>query len=85
MPTSRRTATMCLGSSVSSMPSTTTRPRCQSSSPVDAAKQGRLAAARRSADDDALAARDGQIDVAQDMEIAIPFVQTDDLNRQIGL
>ncbi len=43
--------------------------------PVDAAQQRRLAAAGRAADDDALAARHRQIDVAQHVKLAVPFVQ----------
>ena len=51
--------------------------------PVDAAEQRRLAAAGRAADDDALAARDLQIDVAQHVEFAVPFVQADDFDRHV--
>ena len=50
--------------------------------PVDAADQGGLARARRAADDDALAFGDGQVNVAQHMEVvAVPlvdFVEGDD-------
>ena len=42
--------------------------------PVDTANQRRLAGARRAADDDALAFMDSQVDVLQDMELAIPFM-----------
>ena len=52
--------------------------------PVDAAQQRRFAAAGRAADDDALAARDLQIDVAQHVKFAVPFVQADDLDRHVG-
>src|SRR3546814_3558702 len=45
--------------------------------PVDAADHGRLAGAGRSADDDALAAVDRQVDVLEDMELAIPLVHAD--------
>src|SRR3546814_19211367 len=41
---------------------------------VDAADHGRLAGAGRTADHDALAARDGQVDVTQDVELAVPLV-----------
>ena len=51
---------------------------------VDAAQQRRLAAAGRPADDDALAARHFQIDVAQHVEFAEPLVQGDDLDRDFG-
>src|SRR3546814_7723381 len=51
--------------------------------PVDAADNGRLAGAGRSADDDALAAVDRQGDVLEDMELAIPLVYSDDLHRQL--
>src|SRR3546814_17217784 len=51
--------------------------------PVDAADHGRLAGARRPADDDALAAVDGQVDVLQDMELAVPLVHADDLDRHL--
>jgi hypothetical protein len=47
---------------------------------VDAAKQRRFAAARRSANDDALAAHDLEIDIAQHVELAEPLVQTADLD-----
>ena len=52
--------------------------------PVDAAQQRRFAAAGRTADDDALAARHAEIDVAQHVKLAVPFVQADDLDRQFG-
>src|SRR3546814_13613659 len=51
--------------------------------PVDAADHGRLAGAGRSADDDALAAVDRQVDVLEDMELAIPLVHADDLDRHL--
>src|SRR5690606_5748527 len=41
---------------------------------IDATDQGRLARARRAADDDPLAGLDIQIDITQDMELVIPFV-----------
>src|SRR5205823_9214123 len=50
---------------------------------VDTAKQRRLAAARRAADDDALAAHHLEIDLAQHMEAAEPFVETDDVDRDL--
>ena len=51
---------------------------------IDAAQQGRLAAAGWATDDDALAERDFQIDVTQYMKFAEPFVQGDDFNRYFG-
>ena len=51
--------------------------------PVDAADHGRLAGARRAADDDALAARDVQVDVAQHVELAVPLVHADHLRRRL--
>ena len=84
MPTSRRTATICLGSSVSSMPSTTMRPRCQSSSrlmqrssvdlPPPDGPQMTMRSPRATV----------KIDVAQHMKIAVPFMQADDLDGQFG-
>ena len=53
--------------------------------PVDAAQQRRLAAARRAADHDALAAHDLQVDVAQHVKAAEPLVQADDLDRDLVL
>ncbi len=53
--------------------------------PVDTAQQRRFSAAGRAADDDALAARHLQVDVAQRMEFAVPFVQRDDFDRHIRL
>src|SRR5512133_2561678 len=50
---------------------------------VDTAKQRRLAAARRAADDDALAAHHLKIDFAQHVEAAEPFVETDDVDRDL--
>jgi hypothetical protein len=55
---------------------------------VYAADHRRLAGARRTADDDALAAHDLQVDIAQYMEVAEPFVHVDHLDRgvaEIGL
>ena len=43
---------------------------------VDAAKQRRLAAAGGAADDDALPAHDLEVDAAQHVESAEPFVET---------
>jgi hypothetical protein len=48
--------------------------------PIDAADERRLARARRSANDDLLAQIDGQIDVPQDVELAVPLVDGDHLN-----
>jgi hypothetical protein len=42
--------------------------------PVDAADHRRLAGTGRPADDDALAAHDLEVDVAQHVEIAVPLV-----------
>src|SRR5215472_3695285 len=53
--------------------------------PVDAAKQRRLAAARGTAYDDALSAHDFEVDVAQHMESPEPFVELDDLDRDLVL
>ena len=85
MPTSRRTSSIFLRSSVSSMPSTMTRPLLPVLDAVDAAQQRRLAAAGRAADDDALAAHDLEVDVAQHVEAAEPLVQADDLDRDLVL
>jgi hypothetical protein len=52
--------------------------------PVDAAQHGGLAGAGRAADDDALAAGDGQVDVGQHVELAVPLVQPGDLDRRGG-
>src|SRR5262249_30265559 len=52
---------------------------------VDAAQQRRLAAARGAADDDALSAHDLEVDVAQHVEGAEPFVEVDDLDRNLVL
>src|SRR5206468_11881987 len=49
---------------------------------VDAADQGRFARTRGAADDDALALGDIEIDVAQDVKVPVPFIEsldTDDL------
>ena len=73
MPTSRRTSSIVFESPVSSTPSTTIC-RLVLLEAVDAADQRRLAGARRPADDDALAARHSKGDVAQDVEVAEPFV-----------
>ncbi len=53
--------------------------------PVDAADHGRFAGARRPADHDALALGDPQVDVAQHVEIAVPLVDADQLDRDAGL
>ena len=47
---------------------------------VDASKQRRLAAARRAADDDALASHDLEIDTAQNVEGTEPLVQVGNLD-----
>src|SRR5712692_1222849 len=52
---------------------------------IDAAKQRRLAAAGWAADDDALSAHDLELDVAQHVERSEPFVEADDLDRDLVL
>ena len=47
---------------------------------VDAADHGRFARSGWAADNDALAPHDLEVDVAQHMKIAIPFVQVGDLD-----
>src|SRR6185437_7558876 len=47
---------------------------------VDAADHRRLARPRRSANHDAFAAADLQIDVAQHMEVAVPLVELNELD-----
>ena len=74
MPTSRRMRSTVRTSRVSSMPSTTMRALLVLLQRVDAADHRRLAGAGRAADDDALAAVDGQRDVAQHVEGAVPLV-----------
>ena len=56
--------------------------------PVDTADHRRFAGARRSTDDDALALGDLEVDVLEDVELAIPFVdmaQLDDLLARLNL
>ena len=53
--------------------------------PVDAADHGRLAGTRRPANHHALAAADRQVDVAQHVEIAVPLVHADHLDRHLVL
>src|ERR1700738_1338989 len=50
--------------------------------PIDAADHGRLAGTRGPADHDALAALDRKVDVAQHVELAVPLVHADDLDRE---
>ena len=50
---------------------------------VDAADERRFARARRPADDDALAAVDGEVDVAQDVELAEPLVHSLDPDNRL--
>ena len=45
--------------------------------PVDAADQRRFAGSRRPADDDALAAFDLEVDIAQSVEVAEPLIYAD--------
>src|SRR6266540_896159 len=47
---------------------------------VDTAKQGRLAAARGPADDDALSTHDLEVDVVQHVELTEPFVKANNLD-----
>jgi hypothetical protein len=84
MPTSRRISSIFFRSSVSSMPSTTIA-LLVFLQPVDAADHRRLAGAGRPADDDALAAHDLEVDVAQHVEIAVPLVHVLDLDGDIRL
>src|SRR5690349_5194977 len=51
---------------------------------VDAADQGRLARARRPADHDALALVDLEVDVAQHMKFAVPFVEAGNTDDGVG-
>src|SRR5690606_38446857 len=50
---------------------------------VDAANERGFARSGRTADDDPLAAGDGQVDVMQDMELAVPFVDADELDHRL--
>ena len=50
---------------------------------VDAADQGGFAGARGPADHDALALCDGEIDVTQDVEFAVPFVEAGNADDRI--
>jgi bifunctional DNase/RNase len=52
--------------------------------PVDAADHRRFAGARRAGDDDAFSTHDLEVDIAQDVEITVPLVHIDDLDRNIG-
>ena len=52
---------------------------------VDAADHGRLARAGRAADDQLLTAADLQVDVAQDVELAVPLVHADHLDGGRGV
>ena len=51
---------------------------------IDAADQRRLARARGAANDDPLAARHEEVDVAQDVKLAVPFVDADHLDGGAG-
>ena len=51
--------------------------------PVDAADQGGFAGSRRSADDDALALMDRQVDVLEHVELAVPLVDSDHFDRDL--
>src|ERR1700732_267653 len=50
---------------------------------VDAADQRRFARARRTADHDALALRDIEVDVAKHMKIAVPFVEAGNADNRV--
>jgi hypothetical protein len=52
--------------------------------PVDAADHRRLAGTGRPGNDDALAAHDLEVDVAEHVKIPVPLVHADDLDRDIG-
>jgi hypothetical protein len=84
MPTSRRTSSTRFRSLVSSMPVDDDAALLVLLEPVDAADHGRLAGARRAADHDTLAAQDLQVDVAEDMKVAVPLVDLDHLHGDIG-
>ena len=83
MPTSRRTSSIDLRSSVSSIAVDDDAAALPVLEPVDAAQQRRLSAARRPADHDALAAHDLQIDVAQHVEGAEPLVHAHHLDGDL--
>src|SRR5262249_30175 len=51
---------------------------------VDAADHGRLAGSGRPAGDDALAAPDLKVDVAQDVKIPVPLVHADDVDGDLA-
>ena len=51
---------------------------------VDAADHGGFARTRRSGNDDPLAAHHLEIDVAQNVELAVPLVHADELDGHIG-
>ena len=51
--------------------------------PVDAADHRRFAGTGGAGDDDALAAHDLQIDIAQNVEIPIPLVHADDFDGDV--
>ena len=50
---------------------------------IDATDHRRLAGAGWAADNDALAGIDAQVDVLQDMELAVPFVHANHLHRDL--
>src|SRR5690606_18345640 len=52
---------------------------------IDAADQGGLARTGRTGNDDALAAHHPEVNVPQNVEIAVPFVHADDVDGDIGL
>src|SRR5271169_2303341 len=53
--------------------------------PVDTADHRRFAGARRSTDDDALALGDLEVDILEDVELAIPFVDMAQLDDPLAL
>ena len=50
---------------------------------IDAADHRRFTRARRPGDDDALALLDPQVDVLEDMEVGVPFVDADEIDGDL--
>ena len=50
---------------------------------IDAANESRLARPGRPANDDTLAALHGEVDVVEDVELAVPLVQANNLDCDI--
>ncbi len=82
IPTSERTLSMFLRSEVSSTPSTMILPFWCSSSRLMQRISVDLPEPGRAGDDDALALVDREVDVAQHVELAVPLVHADDLDRE---